>query len=107
MTLPPLDASRYLSWITRSGPSRERIMQFLGDTQRIYRFQIFDGYTLLHDFVPVQASDGKLGLYDTFGDKGFRQVVDQSCATSGGAYSGSDSDWLEIARGPGSVYYLR
>ena len=39
MTLPPLDASRYLSWITRSGPSRERIMQFLGDTQRIYRFQ--------------------------------------------------------------------
>ena len=78
-----------------------------GAPQRIYRFQIFDGYTLLHDFVPVQASDGKLGLYDTFGDKGFRQVVDQSCATSGGAYSGSDSEWLEVERGPGSVYYLR
>ena len=78
-----------------------------GAPQRIYRFQIFDGYTLLHDFVPVQASDGKLGLYDTFGDKGFRQVVDQTCATSGGAYSGSDSKWLEVERGPGSVYYLR
>lgn len=78
-----------------------------GAPQRIYRFQIFDGYTLLHDFVPVQASDGKLGLYDTFGDKGFRQVVDQSCATSGGAYSGSDSEWLEVERGSGSVYYLR
>ncbi len=39
MTLPPLDAARYLNWITRNGPSKERIMEFLGDTQRIYRFQ--------------------------------------------------------------------
>ena len=39
MTLPPLDASRYLNWITKNGLSKERIMQFLGDTQRIYRFQ--------------------------------------------------------------------
>ncbi|MEA4822510.1 MAG: SGNH/GDSL hydrolase family protein [Clostridiaceae bacterium] len=39
MTLPPLDASRYLSWITKNGLSRDRILQFLGDTQRIYRFQ--------------------------------------------------------------------
>ena len=78
-----------------------------GAPQRIYRFQIFDGYTLLHDFVPVQASDGKLGLYDTFGDKGFRQVVDQSCATSGGAYAGGDSEWLEVERGSGAVYYIR
>lgn len=78
-----------------------------GAPQRIYRFQIFDGYTLLHDFVPVQASDGKLGLYDTLGDKGFRAVADQSCATSGGAYLGSDSEWLEVVRQSGSVYYIR
>lgn len=40
MTLPPLDAGRYLNWITKSGLSRERILQFLGgDPQRIYRFQ--------------------------------------------------------------------
>ena len=39
MTLPPLDAARYLNWITKNGLSRERILAFLGDTQRIYRFQ--------------------------------------------------------------------
>ena len=27
--------------------------------------------------------------------------------TAGPVYFGSDSDWIEIARGPGSVYYIR
>ena len=79
-----------------------------GAPQRIYRFKVFEGDALVHDFVPVVCkSDGSLGIYDTLGDKGFRAVADQSCATSGGAYLGSDSEWLEVVRQSGSVYYLR
>lgn len=39
MTLPPIDAQRYLDFLCRGGRSRERIMDWLGDTQRIYRHQ--------------------------------------------------------------------
>ena len=39
MTLPPIDAQRYLDFLCREGRSRERIMDWLGDTQRIYRHQ--------------------------------------------------------------------
>ncbi len=38
-SLPPLCAERYLSWITRTGLSRERILRWLGDTNAIYRYQ--------------------------------------------------------------------
>lgn len=39
MTLPPIDAARYLRFICRDGLSRERIMQWLGEEQMIYRHQ--------------------------------------------------------------------
>ncbi|MBE6990199.1 MAG: SGNH/GDSL hydrolase family protein [Ruminococcaceae bacterium] len=39
MTLPPIDAERYLGFICREGLSRSRILQWLGDVQRIYRYQ--------------------------------------------------------------------
>lgn len=38
VSLPPLDAERYLSWITRNGLSREAILHWLGDVQHIYRW---------------------------------------------------------------------
>ena len=37
MTLPPIDAQRYLDFLCREGRSRERIMDWLWDTHRIYR----------------------------------------------------------------------
>lgn len=40
-TLPPLDANRYLNWITRNGLSRENILKFIGVPERIYRWQEF------------------------------------------------------------------
>ncbi len=40
-TLPPLDANRYLNWITRDGLSRESILRFIGEPARIYRWQEF------------------------------------------------------------------
>lgn len=39
MTLPPLDAERYLSFICRGGASRANILKWLGEVQMIYRFQ--------------------------------------------------------------------
>ncbi len=39
MSMTPLDSDRYLSWITRTGLSRAAILEWLGDTNRIYRFQ--------------------------------------------------------------------
>jgi len=38
-TLPPIDPDRYLTWICRGGLSRERILQWLGDLNAIYRWQ--------------------------------------------------------------------
>lgn len=38
MTLPPLDAQRYLDFIGRDGTDKGRILHWLGDVQMIYRF---------------------------------------------------------------------
>ena len=38
MTLPPIDAKRYLDFLTRDGISRANILKWLGDTDMIYRF---------------------------------------------------------------------
>ncbi len=39
MTLPPIDAARYLDFICRRGLDRSKILQWLGDCQMIYRYQ--------------------------------------------------------------------
>ena len=78
-----------------------------GSPMRIYRFKIFEGTTLLHDLVPVCDSNNALGLYDTCGNLGFRPVANAARAASGGIYNGSDSEWIEVGRAPGFVYYLR
>ena len=39
MTLPPIDAQRYLDFICRRGLDRHKILQWLGDCQMIYRYQ--------------------------------------------------------------------
>ena len=78
-----------------------------GSPMRVYRFKVFEGTTLLHDFVPVSDSSGAIGLYDTYGNLGFRPAANAAYATSGGAYSGIDSEWIKVGRAPGSVYYLR
>ena len=38
MTLPPIDAERYLKFICRDGLSYDRILSWLGDVQMIYRY---------------------------------------------------------------------
>ena len=39
MSLPPIDAQKYLNWITKDGLSAANILKWLGDVQMIYRFQ--------------------------------------------------------------------
>ena len=39
MTLPPLDAQRYLNFIDRLGSSKDAVLRWLGDVQMIYRWQ--------------------------------------------------------------------
>ena len=39
MSLPPLDAQRYLDFIGRLGSDTGRILRWLGDVQMIYRYQ--------------------------------------------------------------------
>ncbi len=62
-TLPPLDAERYLNWITRDGLSRENILRFLGQASRIYRWQEYYSALVLRvaqalqcDAVPVREA---------------------------------------------------
>ena len=38
-TLPPINAELYLGFLCRDGLSRENIVRWLGDVQRIYRWQ--------------------------------------------------------------------
>jgi len=73
----------------------------------VYRYKIFESERLVHDFVPVQrTSDGAVGLYDTFGNLGFRPAADAQYIAAGPAYSGSDSEWLEVVPS-GFLYILR
>lgn len=39
MTLPPINSSKYFSWITKDGLSKENILAWLGDVDLIYRHQ--------------------------------------------------------------------
>ncbi|MBQ7485218.1 MAG: SGNH/GDSL hydrolase family protein [Oscillospiraceae bacterium] len=59
MTLPPVDAKRYLNFICRSGLDRENILRWLGDEQRIYRYQ--EAYS---DTVADFAAERRLPLVD-------------------------------------------
>ncbi|NLU24033.1 MAG: SGNH/GDSL hydrolase family protein [Clostridiales bacterium] len=59
MTLPPIDAGKYLNFICRDGLSREKILSWLGDCQMIYRFQ-----EMYSDAVGHLAERLKLPLLD-------------------------------------------
>ena len=70
----------------------------------VYRLKIFNGSTLLHDFVPVtRTSDGVVGLYDTYGNLGFRPAADASYCTAGSDYSNSDDGWIEVVQPSGMI----
>lgn len=48
MTLPPIDSEKYLGYITRNGISRDNIVKWLGDVDRIYRYQEYYSNAILN-----------------------------------------------------------
>lgn len=58
-TLPPIDPERYLFWICRRGLSRDRILQWLGDGNAIYRWQ-----EMYNNLVRSLAEDRQVPLVD-------------------------------------------
>ena len=46
MNLPPIDPERYLNFICRNGLSKERILEYIGDMNMIYRFQELYSHTI-------------------------------------------------------------
>lgn len=38
-SIPPINAEKYINWICRNGLSKSNIISWLGDVQKIYRFQ--------------------------------------------------------------------
>ena len=72
-----------------------------GQPITLYRFMVFDGHTLVHDFVPVKNGNGTVGIYDTVGDLGFRAAAAAQYCTAGADYdSSTDSQWLEFSGNP-------
>lgn len=59
MTLPPIHAERYLSFVTRNGSDKSKILQWLGDVHLIYRF-----HELYSDTVAKIARQGNILLAD-------------------------------------------
>lgn len=95
MTLPPIDAERYLATIERRGADQARVLSWLGDTQRIYRF-----HELYSDTVARLAERLHLPLLDVrerflarrdcrsliaadgihLTDAGYRLLIDTCCS---------------------------
>ena len=63
-TLPPVHAERYLSFLCRGGLSRENIVRFLGDVQRIYRWQ--ESYSNLIEQLSREEKTALLDLRKPF-----------------------------------------
>ncbi len=64
MSLPPIDAEKYLSWITRDGISRERLLSWLGDTQTISRHQ--ELYSLATTEVALKTGTALIDIRSAF-----------------------------------------
>ena len=67
MTLPPIDAQRYLDFLCRDGRSKERIMDWLGDTQHIYRHQELYSDTVAR--LAYETGTPLIGVRETFLDE--------------------------------------
>ncbi len=77
-----------------------------GQPVTVYRFTVFDGCTLLHDFVPVKNANGVAGVYDTVGNLGFRSAANAQHCTAGAVFEkGMDDLWLEVEAGGVTIIF--
>lgn len=75
-SLPPLHAPRYFDWITRGGLSRENILRFLGDVERIYRHH--ERYSMAVSRLALQNGCHLVDVRDAFLQK--KNYGDYLCA---------------------------
>ena len=68
---------------------------------KIYRFKIYEGDVVIHDFVPVKTAGGLAGLYDVVGDLGLRTSATDSPYVAGE----SDLVFLEYVESTGTQYF--
>ena len=68
---------------------------------KIYRFKIYEGDVVIHDFVPVKTAGGLVGLYDVVGDLGLRTSATDSPYVAGE----SDLVFLEYVESTGTQYF--
>lgn len=74
MSLPPIDAERYLAFICRRGASRENILRWLGDAQMIYRFH--ELYSRAAERVARDTGALLVDVRDRFlGRHGYRELI--------------------------------
>ena len=74
MTLPPIDAERYLAFIGKSGNDCSRILQWLGDVQMIYRFQESYSNAIMH--LALETGIPLIDVRSSFLDKhNYRELI--------------------------------
>lgn len=64
LTLPPIHSERYLHFICRDGLSRDRILTWMGDVERIYRWQ--ETYSELVKKIAQKENVRLIDLRDAF-----------------------------------------
>lgn len=75
MTLPPIDPDRYFEYISR-GLSKKSIMQFLGDTDRIYRWHEY--YSLAVSSLAAETGAKLIDVRSAFLER--RNCFEMICA---------------------------
>lgn len=63
-SLPPLVPARFLDWVAEGTSMKERILSFIGDTNRIYRWQELYSSAALN--VATEAGAGIVNLRESF-----------------------------------------
>ena len=67
----------------------------------IYRFKLYEGDAVIHDFVPVRTAGGLVGLYDVVGNLGLRTSATDSPYVAGE----SDLVFLEYVESTGTQHF--
>ncbi|MDL2259247.1 SGNH/GDSL hydrolase family protein [Eubacteriales bacterium OttesenSCG-928-K08] len=74
MTLPPIDAERYLDFIDRAGNDKRQILRWLGDTNMIYRFH--ELYSHAVEKIAMQTNTLLIDVRERFlGLNNFRELI--------------------------------
>jgi acyl-CoA thioesterase-1 len=73
-TLPPLDPSKFFNWVARDAAAKENVLRFLGDIDRIYRWQELYNLELVR--IASEEKVSVFGLREAFLEKkGYQGLI--------------------------------